>query len=385
MDFFQLSRILQFGDKDYFDIPINKQIDYISCLKQPKDDIERSYCQYLCQCFFSPSWKIFLFNIVATILFVPILLSFLVKRFFEYGEERIDAYGEFKGIEEIIPNELKELYNIEVREWKHKKSLSFKDLWLVCGLLTHHPLSPMFILKCTIKIASYSFIINYYKPRAIVVHNEPSYTNSVLTLFCERNKVQHINVMHGEKLFNIRDSFFRFSSFYVWSDYYIELFKSLRVEEQQMIVAIPMSLKIDVIRFFNKNVYSDFKYYLAIFNESEIKSIVESMTFVKKQGYTIKFRPHPRYSDFALLRRYVDSSEIEAPGDVSILESVSSLKFAVGSYTTVLTQAYYSGKGVVLDDVTYKNRYHKLKGFKYILSNVGLPTLSQFQNKTINS
>lgn len=152
-----------------------------------------------------------------------------------------------------------------------------------------------------------------------------------------------------------------------------------------MIVAIPMSLKIDVIRFFNKNVYSDFKYYLAIFNESEIKSIVESMTFVKKQGYTIKFRPHPRYSDFALLRRYVDSSEIEAPGDVSILESVSSLKFAVGSYTTVLTQAYYSGKGVVLDDVTYKNRYHKLKGFKYILSNVGLPTLSQFQNKTINS
>ena len=160
---------------------------------------------------------------------------------------------------------------------------------------------------------------------------------------------------------------------------YIDLFISLKAEPNQFKIAIPRSLTIDVNHFLNKSLYADFKYYLAAYNEAEIKSIVNSMQFAKKQGKSIKYRPHPRYSDISLLKKYVDDIDIEWPQQVNILESVSNLDYAVGSYTTVLLQAFFSGKSVLLDDITFQKQYVKLKDLRYILSNVGLPTLSNYQ------
>ena len=67
----------------------------------------------------------------------------------------------------------------------------------------------IFSLKVTIKVAGYSFMITKYQSKAIVVHNEYSFTSSILTAYCETRNVLHINVMHGEKMYYIRDSYFR--------------------------------------------------------------------------------------------------------------------------------------------------------------------------------
>ena len=80
------------------------------------------------------------------------------------------------------------------------------------------------------RLSIYSHAIRQYAPRAIVVHNEPSYTVSFLTMCCNKYGIRHINVKHGERLYNIRDSYFRFDECYVWSKYYVNLFKSLNVE-----------------------------------------------------------------------------------------------------------------------------------------------------------
>ena len=185
--------------------------------------------------------------------------------------------------------------------------------------------------------------------------------------------------MHGEKLFFIGDAFFHYDECYVWDEHYIKLFRELKAEPTQFIVALPESLHINITKHINKDAYADYKYYLAVASESEIKGVVESMLFAKRNGKKVKFRPHPRYTDMNLLRKYVDEEEIEDYKKVGILESISNLEYAVGSYTTVLSQAYFSGKKVILDDVTFKSEYDKLKGMKYILSTKNCPILSNMQ------
>lgn len=53
---------------------------------------------------------------------------------------------------------------------------------------------------------------------------------------------------------------------------------------------------------------------------------------------------------------------------MGILESVSNMECAVGSYTTVLLQAHFFGKQVLLDDVAYEEQYRQMKEYGYILT-----------------
>ena len=80
-----------------------------------------------------------------------------------------------------------------------------------------------------------------------------------------------------------------------------------------------------------------------------------------------------------VLKKYVPESEIELPWEVNILDSISNLEYAVGSYTTVLVQAYLSGKKILLNDVTFKRRFGQLKDYGYILTKDDLERLSQKQ------
>lgn len=154
---------------------------------------------------------------------------------------------------------------------------------------------------------------------------------------------------------------------------------NMKADPKQFRVALPISLIIDIKSNINGNMFTDYKYYLAENSEDEIKSIVTFMSFAKKEGKTVKYRIHPRYTDLNILKKHVSNEEIELPQEVSIIDSISNIEYAVGSYTTVLLQAYMSGQKVILDDVTYKERYNQLKEYEYILVNRGLTTLSSKQ------
>lgn len=188
-----------------------------------------------------------------------------------------------------------------------------------------------------------------------------------------------MDVMHGEKLFSIRDAYFHFDETYVWSDHYVKLLTSLKAEPNQFRIAVPPSLHIDCEKYNRPEVYADYKYYLAAYDETTIKHIVDAMAFTKYEGKTVKYRPHPRYSNIEWLRKYVSEDEIEYPKSVTIQESLSNLDYAVGSYTTVMVQAYFSGKGVIMDDVAELKEYNLLKSLDYILSGDEFDKLSNHQ------
>lgn len=59
-----------------FDIDIDEQIDYMSSLGTPMDDIDRSYKQYLCQNYFSPWWVRFIWFSIS-VFGIPLILCAL--------------------------------------------------------------------------------------------------------------------------------------------------------------------------------------------------------------------------------------------------------------------------------------------------------------------
>jgi len=362
-----------------FDVSVFEQITYLNKIGDAKNDIERSYKQYLCQSLFVPKLHLVILNLIAALIIFPIFIFLTFKRPFVKKREEVKCIGEFPNRElNTIPDELSRLM-INNSVWTKNFSFQFSDWRYLFLLLKNYFISPFFVLKCGIKMAMYSHMIRLYHPSTFVVMSEFSCTSSFLTLYCRDHNIRHINIMHGEKLFFIRDSFFHFDKCYVWDEHYKNLFLKLFAEPTQFVVSKPQYLKINVGKYQNKESYSDFKYYLSVFSEQELLSIINSLKFATQCGKTVKYRPHPRYSDLSLLRKYVKDQDIENPKDVSIEESISNLEYAVGSYTTVLLQAYSVGKKIINDDVTYKEQYLKLKEMDYILINKGLPSLSQFQ------
>lgn len=379
MNYFKILVFLQKGDKSDFGTPVDGQKEFLSSFKEPLNDIDRGYYQYRCQNYFVPIWKRILFNIVAAIGFPVAIMYYLIKRIIVDKEKPISAMIENKGMEEVIPLEVRTKYNPSTEGYNEGSSLSLDDMLFLFKLIRKAPHHPYFSFKSMMNVARYSDMIKRHQPKVMIQFGEFSFSSSILTAYCHRHNAKHIDVMHGEKIYCIKDAFFHYDECYVWSDFYINLFQSERAFHNQFIVALPPSMKIDCRKYFNNEYFADYKYYLEGYTESELKQIVASMSFAKKQGKTVKYRLHPRYSDVALLQKYVSENEIEYPKSVPILESISSTDNIVGLFTTVMAQAYFSGKNVIMDDVTYKKLYDRCAEYRYALVENVKDTLSKHQ------
>ena len=376
MNSFKFLNFIKKGDKSYFDVTASEQKQFLDTLELPKDDFDRSYKQYLCQRFFSTKTKGFIFNIGSIILLPILLIYYHLKGLKKCRECHIDAVGEFSGMTEIIPESLKSEFEINNEVWFEGAELRMLDIKFILKFVCRYFYAPYFLVKAIAKIARYSYTISHRTPRAIIVHDEYSYTSSLLTNYCDFRHVEHIDVMHGEKLFYIGNSHFRYNRTYIWGEHYKQLFYDLRANQEQFVIEIPKCFQINCTEAFRQEYFADYKYYLQVFNEEQLLSIISSMDFANKKGLVIKYRPHPRFSDITLLEKHVPSEFIEYPKEVPIVNSIASAKYSVGSYSTVLNQAYYSGKDVIFDDVTYHEEYNKLKELRYIFSSMDDKRLS---------
>jgi len=268
----------------------------------------------------------------------------------------------------VLPKSLREEFkNLESQAVEGRK-LKFKDRIYVLGLLLRHPLSWHFALKAEIKIARYRWFISLYSPKALIVHNEYSFTSSLLTDFCNKSGVELINVMHGEKIYYMTDSFFKFNRCYVWSDFYKDLLSELRADSEQFIVEVPPSLL-----FENKSVEKtvDYTYYLqsqGAADIEELRVVVRLLTQLSDKGYRTAIRPHPRFTNVDFLNTCVDGKiEIENFRELSIESSILRTKNVISIYSTVLQQAYFNGINIVIDDVSNNVLYSKLEEVKYVM------------------
>lgn len=357
---------LEISNDSVFGFPVEKQKQYIEHFPEPKDDIQRSYFQYKCQMRFNKPIITFVLNIAS----FPLLILYLLKR----GSKTTNSDKSVANIffadgkpDNIIPNILRNsIGDIAVINEK-KELLTKEDKRFIRAIWKRYPFSFQFVVKCLLKVRYYSYEINRVNPQNIIVCNEYSFTSSVLTKYCEERGINHINVMHGEKLYYMRDSFFRFHECYIWDDYYRELFLKMRAAQSQFKVAIPPSLQFPNNITVSKT--KDYTYYFGWESGETLKSIVLAMNELEKNGYKVAIRPHPRYTDLDEIRNYAPELEIEDNRCISIEQSLMRTNNAISVYSTVLNQAYNNGIGIVIDDFSDKEKFEKLEERQYIMIN----------------
>ena len=362
----QQLRTKAFGWKSQYEIDVPESLKFMNRIKEPVNDIERSYSQYCCQCYLMSKMAVFLYNLSAFFLIIP----YIFKCCFGTVKERNNVdivYTISIKDKSIIPASLHEKYTTErVTDLYEGFKINKFDLRFIVKLWIQHPFSFFFIHRIIFKISIYRYFIEKYNPKAIAINAEYSSTSSVMTMYCELQGIDHINIMHGEKLLNIRDSFFRFTKCYVWDEYYVELFKKLRAKDGQFVIERPASLIFDVEAHKGEIPHSDYKYMLFLNNKlDQIRLII---TQLQKKGYKVMVRPHPSYTDMNRLRAFFNEDEIEDTR-ISVQASVANTDNVISLVSTVLLQAYFSGVNVVIDDVAYQEEYNKLNDLGYILLN----------------
>ena len=357
-----------------FIYPVSKQKEYLAHFREPQDDIERSYNQYRCQMKFNNA----ALNCAMNFMALPLLLYYWKKaNLLVLQEGKVDAIFFADGKpENIIPNELRTRFStIDIIEEK-KEYLAETDRLFFRKVWKHYPLSWQFLLKSLIKIRYYSYEIHRSNPKAIIVCNEYSFTSSILTAYCTAMGIEHINVMHGEKLYYMRDSFFHFDRCYVWNEFYRDLLCELRAEKSQFRVAVPPSMRFLTSKAVEKEY--DYTFYLGAERDEQLQQIISCLNLLKQRGKKVSLRPHPRYSDLNMVRRFcIDGIIIEDGGSLPIEMSILRTRNAVSGFSTVLNQAYHNGVKIVIDDVSKPEAYKKLEELGYVMLKVEHKLLSQ--------
>lgn len=357
-----------------FSFPVEKQKEYLKQFPESKDNIEKSYYQYRCQKLMSGK----VVNVIVSI-GSAFIYKLLEKKYLNNEiefKENIQAIFFADGKpDNIIPRSLKE----SLGEYKvineQEYVLMEEDVTFLKKVKKRYPFAFEFQLKMLIKIARYRAMVNMYKSKEIVVCAEYSFTSSALTEWCHNNSIKHYNVMHGEKVFYIRDSFFKFDKCYVWNQHYRELLKNLRADEEQFIIEEPESLHFDKKKNIKKEM--DITYYLAAESQRELKIIAEFLKKIKmEKGKKVAVRPHPRYSDMKYVEEYFGELVIEDVKTLPIEKSILRTKTVIAVYSTVLNQAYSNGIPIVIDNISAPEKYKKLEELQYIFAAKGIRTVS---------
>jgi len=346
-----------------FTYPVDKQKAYIARFPEPKDGIERGYFHYCCQMKLYGQPTHFFMNLAALPLSAYYLATF--KAAGATTEETADAvfFPDGKPFN-IVPDSLQVRYANIVSASGDGKALTKEDRKFLKGIFRRYPVSWMLWLKVIIKVAQYSHAITKYKPQAIICCSEYAYTGPFLTAYCHTRGVKLINVMHGEKMYYMRDSFAHYDEFYVWDQHYVDLLTDLGAEKEQFRVELPGSMRIK--KQPDVSAQYDYTYYLGNESKEIMETIADTMRLLHSQGKRLCVRPHPRFSDLKLVNELFDYAHIEDCKAVTIEQSLLQTGAAVSLYSTVLNQAACNSIPIVIDDISNRRDFEKLKELRYI-------------------
>lgn len=331
---------------------------YINHFQNPVDDFERTYFQYKCQMRIMGA-----ISIAVNLASFPLFFYYYLKKADTLEHGIVDAYFTDEENSNRIPDSLKNNYKIWKIQKLRKGYMDVSDRSFLKQFIFRYPFSWQMHLKCLIKLRNYSYIIHSYQPKTVVTCNEYSFTSSFLTLYCETKGIKHIDVMHGEKLYFMRDSFFRFHRIYVWHEHYIALFNKLRATCEDYVIEIPHSLRVDQLNVKSKY---DYTYYLQITNKTQLRALERELRKLKNKGKVVAIRPHPKVSLLADVYKLFGDYIIEDCKKTDIIESIRNTNSIISLNSTVIFQGYCSGKEIVIDDLSEKKVYLSMVDEMYI-------------------
>ncbi|MEZ8353639.1 hypothetical protein AB6C45_20425 [Vibrio splendidus] len=363
------------GVTDFKAIDIEKDMEILNSFPNPNNTIERSVFQYLCQ---RTRYSVGFITRVNLLSLIPVLLIFVVSLLnpFPYIFYNRLNKKNIKGINIGISNSLipKKFHDVKKYDTKFRLYyllfLDFSDLFDLLKVCFDKKIGTYFILKCLFKASKYKYLIMTNSLEYIISSSEYSFTSSYCTHICNKNSVRSINVMHGEKLFNIRDSFCRYDEFWIWDIYYEKVLSDLRGSVSIYNVYNPHT------NIINNDINQTrlLTYYLQDEVESELHKLNSILVDLVGQDFYV--RPHPILSDVNTVRS-IFGDRID---NLILSDSLFSSKYICSKYSTVLYQAYSVGLNIILDDISNDQLSNKLCKLGYILSNKdGISRLSNFK------
>lgn len=385
---------------------VKQQMEYIDALEDKYKDFEkdallRTFLQY--KCIFSDVsiFSKLLLNILAFFSIPFVLLIYFVKGLSHKSRDEknkkevvfIDAnnkYGMSYDYSDRFPYEEVNVRFGEVFFYKIVKypdvlggSLNLWSLKKWIKLVIRYPYLPYLNFTCLLYLGLVNNIVNQFHPSAIInAKVETNYTSSFITWCCESRKINYELIMHGDLFLNKSMAFNKFSTIYIWDKYYKDMFTRLYVKADAFIVFTPQIFRPLINENVCPKVYAT--YYLSGTGDGDyienVSMIVQILNKLGTKGLKVHVRPHPRWSNVDELRKMCKrlNVEIEDYESMSVEASLANTKYVIGSFSTVLLQAYFANKDVIIDDLTNKKGYDECVEANYILLSKKHLLLSDF-------
>jgi hypothetical protein len=326
--------------------------------------IDRSYSQYLAQSHLLSNKQRLFLSLISFTTIAPFLFTSICRYYFALFFQSTQHMPQSKNIavfyeatDEVLPESLLIEFDCKIR--KTGSFLCFKDLFEIFKVAIRHPKSIYFTLKIAYKIAHYRYNYFIFQPKAMICCSEYSFASSYLTQWCFRNGLEHINIMHGEKLYHLVDTFAEFHRFYVWNEFYLELVKTLKCNSKKFYIEIPKKFK-----NFSQLAPQSNKFSITCFLQTRDLTAWNNLAdHLKKinSKYDVIIRPHPRWLGRLDVEKIFGAFKIENPNNVDIMESFSKTNCICSGYSTVLFLGHLADREVIVDDISNPFLFNRLK------------------------
>lgn len=328
--------------------------------------IKRAYAQHLCQNKQLSILRNLLRATIALCAFFPFIIYALLKNLpqhlMEAPEKVLILY--YKDHERFIKGIFSESSTLIIRN--HGSILLFEDILFILAIIKKYPRSLLdfeFLLKTVRAVSKYSYIIKLYNPKEIIDFQEHSSAASLLTMYCRKYGIIHSNLMHGHRAYTADLSFLVFDHFYVWSEYYQQLFTSLHaVPNQFIITGNPFYWDLCKIR----NTGNEEKRHQVLLcfeplmeSGSIYFNIILKLLEQLDKEWEIVFRlRYTRQAESSNGKKFVDNITsslnkigrriiIENAVDVEIHTSIARSNLVIAIYTNALEEAWVAGKKTI--------------------------------------
>lgn len=232
-----------------------------------------------------------------------------------------------------------------------------------------HPFCPYMHFVVMLNLADTCRLLHSYKPDALCTFaEERNFSGPIVHTLCTAHQVRYEAFMHGECYYQADKGYCSYDRYYVWDSFYEQLFTALR-SSCQFETYMPEKLKLDLRLLPNKEDYPYYATYYSVgINTKEaLKKVSEIFSLLEEKGLRCILRPHPRYADKALLSEIFREDQLQDARKVSLLTSLNETYCIIAICSTVLSEAYYGGKPIVIDDYTNPEQFLQVQDKEYIM------------------
>lgn len=332
-----------------------------------QDYLTIAYQRYLCRShYFSRSKRIILnfTSLLALLPFLPVLFKKGKELEHPNDSKALLEVNDDVGYEDILPSELINSYSVieyEPREALRIGVLCTPAKRLLIDCVKKHPLSFEYHLWLVKELSKHSDYLIKHNPQATIVYvNERNIALPVLKRLYEDDRRQLISFMHGEYLFELHMGFAAFTKFYIWDERYKQLFERERWECDSYSVYMPKKFTSKRNILPNANPKNYITYYCSGESKQTICALSKISKELEKRGKNFIIRPHPRHAHLEQIKAHFRDDQIELASNCSVEESLFNSFYVTGLTSTVLSEAYYCGKTIVIDDITDLEQYNNL-------------------------